>query len=675
MTDEQTPNRPRGRPFPPRRSGNPKGRPKGARNEADLLYQYLNKTVGRGPNKKTLASIIVMRQYVKAANGDHRASAFIFEFREKFGGIETRSAGTDQPKVKLAKAHSVDEFDLRISPAREAERQYYKAILDRNDPEGRKIPQQVVAGDEEWDAGRYEEALRIYLEQVRLSKDRAKDPSQEDLGDVIATPKVNTVRERALARIGLLARYLILEGEYAIALRCADAALAEDGTLIWVKLIRAHARMFLGATDESRAFYLAFQSEENVLVMNWENVTLLDFAEFRKKGRTAPLMAEVEIALRERGWSTTLRPGSPMELRELVMSKADEEFIRLNPLHLETAAMFVTHGRLDDAWGVYRHILKASREDGSEIEAHTSALAEIQLSRLARALLFSGRFDDALECINELSPAIRNRLSVQATLAHALLLTNRVPEAEEIYRRHRGKLLAGKAWEKVMLDDLQELRAKGSGSPAAWRLENLFEGEADVRPRPKAPVAAIRDDPPLRLATTPKKTELALRERADIQAAEELARNGEVDDALTVYRRFVASVEKRFKDGIPTLQQRADRQAALEGMSDIAFQYILDGKFELAEQVCREALGVDPNASSPAIRHAHALMFLGRPGAAEPIYRRYFDQMAAPGRPWSWVLIEEFKRLRAEGRTHPLMEQLEMQLNQRNRSGIGKLQR
>ena len=672
MTEEQGP--PRGRPFPPKRSGNPKGRPKDARNEADLLYDYLNRTVGRGRTKRTLASVIILHQYMKAAKGDHQASAFIFDFREKLGGIETRSVNADAKPVRLSKSHTIDEFDLRIAPAREGERQYYKAILDRNDPEGRNIPQRIVDGDEEWEHGRYDEALRLYLEQARLSKDQPKKSSQKDQSDQIATPKANTDRERALARIGLLSRYLIMEGEYKVALRCADAALAEDDTLMWVKFVRAHACMFLGATNEARAFYLAFQSQENVLVMNWEMLVLRDFAELRKRGRTAILMAEVEIALRERGWSTTIRPGSPLELRELVMSRADAEFVRLNPLHLETAAIFVTHGRLDDAWAVYRHILDAAREDRSDIDAATLALAEIQLSRLARTLLFSGRFDDALECIKELSPAIKDRLSVQGTLAHALLLTNRVSEAEEIYRRHRGKLVSGKAWDGVMLRQLQDLRAKGHGSPALWRLENLFEAAADIPLRPKA-TSVASDHPPLRSAATTKATELALRDRADIQAADELFRSGEIDDALTVYRRFLVSVEKRFADGIPTDQQRTDRRLALEGMSDIALMYLLDGEFELAEQICREALRVSPNEASPAVRLAHALMFLGRPEDAEPIYRRYLDQFAGPGHPWSSKIVEDFSRLRREERTHPLMEQLEMQLIQRNRSGIGNLMR
>jgi len=62
---------------------------------------------------------------------------------------------------------------------------------------------------------------------------------------------------------------------------------------------RAHALMFLGRGEESKALYLAHKgkpvSEQDARL--WEHVIAEDFAEFRKAGLTHPMMAHIEMEL------------------------------------------------------------------------------------------------------------------------------------------------------------------------------------------------------------------------------------------------------------------------------------------------------------------------------------------------------------------------------------------
>ena len=62
---------------------------------------------------------------------------------------------------------------------------------------------------------------------------------------------------------------------------------------------RAHALLFLGHREESKALYLAHKGkpvpEQSDAL--WERLIVGDFAEFRNAGLTHPMMAEIEKEL------------------------------------------------------------------------------------------------------------------------------------------------------------------------------------------------------------------------------------------------------------------------------------------------------------------------------------------------------------------------------------------
>jgi hypothetical protein len=96
-----------------------------------------------------------------------------------------------------------------------------------------------------------------------------------------------------------VAWYALFAGEFSKALTASDRAHALNPDDLAIETNRAHALMFLGRGEDSRALYLAHKGK---LISGpgsqlWERVILQDFAEFRKAGLAHPMMADIEKEL------------------------------------------------------------------------------------------------------------------------------------------------------------------------------------------------------------------------------------------------------------------------------------------------------------------------------------------------------------------------------------------
>ena len=87
--------------FPPGKSGNIKGRPKGSKNTATLLKEILSKKTqvrkGKSTRRITNEQKILEKLVDQAAEGDSKARRDLMEYREKMGPSETSPQKTSPP--------------------------------------------------------------------------------------------------------------------------------------------------------------------------------------------------------------------------------------------------------------------------------------------------------------------------------------------------------------------------------------------------------------------------------------------------------------------------------------------------------------------------------------------------------------------------------------------------
>ena len=103
--------------FKPGRSGNPRGRPKGAKNETTILRDLLNRKIdvrqGGSARKITVLEAILLRFTEDALKGNTKSAAFLFN---RYAGTE---AGESQPDNDI----SADDREVLDAFARRFEAQ------------------------------------------------------------------------------------------------------------------------------------------------------------------------------------------------------------------------------------------------------------------------------------------------------------------------------------------------------------------------------------------------------------------------------------------------------------------------------------------------------------------------------------------------------------------------
>jgi hypothetical protein len=138
-----------------------------------------------------------------------------------------------------------------------------------------------------------------------------------------------------IGRIGSLAYLFVLAGDFTNAFDAVDQAV-EQVVPLAPDRHRAHALMFLGRIEETRAIYLGHRGAKNVVgEKSWETVVMEDFAELRAAKLMHPLMGDRE-AVRCTGVNA---PWPDWDRRPLV--RAD----RSAPLHRGECHIACAHAR------------------------------------------------------------------------------------------------------------------------------------------------------------------------------------------------------------------------------------------------------------------------------------------------------------------------------------------
>src|SRR5262249_6438968 len=135
-------------------------------------------------------------------------------------------------------------------------------------------------------AGHYAEALQ--LQESLAAKVEAVETKREG----------NPGNETAQA-LNNAAWHALFAREFRKALTAADRAHSLLPATRAIESNRAHALMFLGRGEDSKALYLAYKGKplSGQDAQLWERAIVEDFAEFRKAGLTHAMMADIEKEL------------------------------------------------------------------------------------------------------------------------------------------------------------------------------------------------------------------------------------------------------------------------------------------------------------------------------------------------------------------------------------------
>jgi hypothetical protein len=94
----------------------------------------------------------------------------------------------------------------------------------------------------------------------------------------------------------------------------------------------------------------------------------------------------------------------------------------------------------------------------------------------------------------------------------------------------------------------------------------------------------------------------------------------------------------------------------------LAWRQLFSREFKQALASSERAIALDPENLAYATNQAHALMFLGRPKAAQDVYLKYKARRIGEEKLWEQVILEDFAALEKQGLIHPQMAKIKVLL-------------
>jgi tetratricopeptide (TPR) repeat protein len=140
-------------------------------------------------------------------------------------------------------------------------------------------------GERESQAGRLKEAVAVYAELVETCR------------WLYASAESNGSKSQLAGALGSLSFVLLLNRRAGDALAAAQEALSLDPAPLWVETNRAHALLFLGRSEESKAVYVEFRDRLLFEHKTFAQAVTEDFSEFRKYGIDTPEMKDIDALL------------------------------------------------------------------------------------------------------------------------------------------------------------------------------------------------------------------------------------------------------------------------------------------------------------------------------------------------------------------------------------------
>lgn len=150
--------------------------------------------------------------------------------------------------------------------------------------------------------------------------------------------------------------------------------------------------------------------------------------------------------------------------------------------------------------------------------------------------------------------------------------------------------------------------------------------------------------------------------------------NLEVDRALIdIYKRSnnhlkIIKIRQKIKshyvhEAKKGTQNNSAYEEITENLGSLSWNYLLTKQYDKAYESAAEALKTDPSKIWVKTNLAHALLLSGKKERAETIYLVNANQILNQDRSFGTAVIDDFKRLKEHGISHPYMKSIEEKIN------------
>jgi hypothetical protein len=297
-----------------------------------------------------------------------------------------------------------------------------------------------------------------------------------------------------------------------------------------------------------------------------------------------------------------------------------------------------------------------------------------QLTEIARKLIRHGHVNAAICELDAGLAIFPGSALLNALRACAGMIANR-PSGPGILRHYRGQIVNGMRWEEIVFDQLLRVRrAPGAGSKIIGDVETILGStRPSTRERRNIRISILHaasgmfptsiDDEAARKQNSNAAPSAALHPpiaASGFLVADKFRNSCDYHRAL---RFYFLRLDRCLIPPMPRSKQARgevnDNKAyALCCISQIAWKLLEHGQFERVLSTADRALMTFPDSGNLHACRAAALMFLDRPDEAAAIYRR----LMASGTDGTLIIQATFEALRAGWYSHPVMEELAVQL-------------
>lgn len=141
-----------------------------------------------------------------------------------------------------------------------------------------------------------------------------------------------------------------------------------------------------------------------------------------------------------------------------------------------------------------------------------------------------------------------------------------------------------------------------------------------------------------------------------------LAAQEKIVDAVRFYRESVSIRQRRFAPAGQNEAWSNEWTSVMTIIGGLSYRMVFARQYSEALELADYTIALVPTWKWTYPNRAHALMLLGRRQEAEAVYLLYKGTDIGPSQSWNATVLGDFRKMRQEGISDPLMDEVEREL-------------